>query len=196
MMQPNVITIYTDGGCRLTNGPGAWAWRAEYPDGTYREEVGHDLCATNNRMEMTAALRAIEALMPRDKALIVTDSQYLQQGFMSWVKGWRARGWRTASDGEVKNVDLWKSLLKAAEGKDIQFTWVKGHNGTPSNERVDRLCSAEIRRITGKKSRFEKRKNPTLRCPVCQMALSLVEVAGRPHWTCIGWKDHDKEAEV
>ena len=164
--------VYTDGGCKTPNGPGAWAYRIEHPDGKVVERSGPDSVTTNNRMEMMAAVMAMEALPAGAKALFTTDSQYLQQGFTTWYKGWMAAGWKTADGKDVKNLDLWKRMFKAKQGKVIRMTWVKGHANNAGNARVDSLCLQEMRKLIGKQSNTERRSTPFPKCPDCTLPLS------------------------
>jgi ribonuclease HI len=181
------IVVYTDGGCIKSEGPGGWAWRAEWPDGSVFEDSGSDPVTTNNRMEMMAAIRAMEALPLGCTALLTTDSQYLQQGYTTWCKGWIARGWRTADDKQVKNQSLWERMLQARKCKTVRITWVKGHQGNAGNERVDQMATAAIDKLTG---RTRKSAGGRLRCPTCRSSMTLVTIQRVPHWFCKGWEAH------
>lgn len=137
------MEIYTDGACRGNPGPGGWA--AVLRSGG-REKVlqGCEPETTNNRMELTAAVRALQALKQPAQIVVYTDSKYVQQGISEWLPAWRARGWKTAGKKPVKNQDLWQALEQAAHGHDIEWRWVRGHAGNPYNEQVDRLAVAAI----------------------------------------------------
>ncbi|HEX4182100.1 MAG TPA: ribonuclease HI [Caulobacteraceae bacterium] len=136
-MTPEVV-IYTDGACRGNPGPGGWG-AILMAGGRERELCGGDLATTNNRMELTAAIEALEALKRPCRVELHTDSQYLRNGITEWIRGWKARGWRTTS-GPVKNADLWRRLDEARARHQVDWRWVKGHNGHPLNERADALA--------------------------------------------------------
>jgi ribonuclease HI len=132
------ITVYTDGSCEPNPGPGGWA--AIILDG--KEETilkGSHPNATNNRMELTAALEALRSLDPAKPIILYTDSQYLKNGVESWIKDWKARGWKRRG-GPLVNADLWKQIAEVTDSRKITWRWVKGHNGNPYNERVDRIA--------------------------------------------------------
>lgn len=135
----SLVEVATDGACLGNPGPGGWAALLRF-SGRERELVGGEPMTTNNRMEMMAAIVALEALKRPCKVRLRTDSQYVRQGICDWLAGWERRGWRTASGGEVKNRDLWQRLRDAAKPHDIDWVWVRGHSGDPDNERVDRLA--------------------------------------------------------
>ncbi len=137
------VEIYTDGACRGNPGPGGWAATLEYGE-HLRELSGAEAMTTNNRMELTAVIRALEALKRRVAARVHTDSEYVRRGITEWLPNWKARGWRTADRKPVKNQDLWEQLDAAAARHDIEWKWVKGHSGVPGNERVDALANAAI----------------------------------------------------
>jgi ribonuclease HI len=138
-----VIEIYTDGACRGNPGPGGWA--ALLQRGVREKEIsGAEAHTTNNRMELTAVIRALEALKRPVRASVYTDSQYVRRGIREWLPQWKARGWRTAGRKPVKNQDLWQRLDQLAAGHEIEWHWVPGHAGVPGNERVDRLANAAI----------------------------------------------------
>jgi ribonuclease HI len=138
--QPTVaVEIYTDGACLGNPGPGGWGALLRC-SGVERELSGADSETTNNRMEMMAAIAALEALKTPCRVHLHTDSQYVQKGITEWVAGWKRRGWRTAAGDPVKNQDLWQRLLAATGGHQITWTWVRGHSGHVENERVDRLA--------------------------------------------------------
>jgi ribonuclease HI len=138
-----VIEIYTDGACRGNPGPGGWA--ALLRSGAHEREIsGAEALTTNNRMELTAVLRALEALKRPVQARLYTDSEYVRRGISEWLPGWKARGWRTADRKPVKNQDLWEQLDVLAGRHRIEWLWVPGHAGVPDNERVDRLANEAI----------------------------------------------------
>jgi ribonuclease HI len=138
-----VIEIYTDGACRGNPGPGGWAALLRKGD-REREISGAEALTTNNRMELTAVIRALEALKRRVQASIYTDSEYVRRGVLEWMPEWKSRGWLTAARKPVKNRDLWEQLDRLVAGHDIDWHWVPGHSGIPGNERVDRLANAAI----------------------------------------------------
>jgi ribonuclease HI len=138
------VTIYTDGACSGNPGPGGWG-AILISGGHEREIMGGEILTTNNRMEMTAAIRALEALKRPCKVELHTDSQYLRQGITEWLAGWKARGWRTADKKPVKNEDLWRELDAARARHDVSWRWVKGHAGHPLNERADALARAGLK---------------------------------------------------
>jgi ribonuclease HI len=138
-----VIEIYTDGACRGNPGPGGWA--ALLKSGAHEKEIsGAQEHTTNNRMELTAVIRALEVLKRPVRARVYTDSQYVRRGISEWLPQWKARGWRTAGRKPVKNQDLWQRLDQLAAEHEIEWHWVPGHAGVPGNERVDRLANAAI----------------------------------------------------
>jgi ribonuclease HI len=138
-----VIEIYTDGACRGNPGPGGWA--ALLLSGEHEREIsGAEEHTTNNRMELTAVIRALEALKRPVQARVYTDSEYVRRGISEWLAGWKARGWRTADRKPVKNQDLWQRLDELQAGHRIEWHWVPGHAGVPGNERVDRLANEAI----------------------------------------------------
>ncbi len=133
------IEIHTDGACLGNPGPGGWAALLRY-NGREREIAGGDSATTNNRMELMAAIMALETLSEPCHVILQTDSQYVRQGITEWMKNWVRRGWKTAAGAPVKNRDLWERLHLAAQRHSIQWNWVKGHSGDPDNERVDVLA--------------------------------------------------------
>jgi ribonuclease HI len=139
----SVVEIYTDGACRGNPGPGGWG--ALLSQGEHEKELsGAEPLTTNNRMELTAVIRALEALKRPTELRIFTDSEYVRRGITEWVKSWKVRGWKTADRKPVKNQDLWERLDALAAGHKIEWRWVKGHSGIPGNERVDRLANEAI----------------------------------------------------
>ena len=142
-MSEGVVEIYSDGACRGTPGPGGWGVLLRY-NGQEKELWGGEADTTNNRMELMAAIRALEALKRRSRVKLYTDSLYVMKGISSWIKDWKRRGWRTADKKPVKNVDLWQRLEELAAKHDIEWQWVRGHAGHPENERADRLANKGI----------------------------------------------------
>jgi ribonuclease HI len=140
---PPAVEIFTDGACSGNPGRGGWGAILRYRD-TERELSGGEVQTTNNRMEMTAAIVALETLKRPCRVRLYTDSQYLRDGITQWLRGWKARNWRTADKKPVKNVDLWQRLDAAAQPHEIEWLWVKGHAGHPENERADALARAAI----------------------------------------------------
>jgi ribonuclease HI len=138
-----VVDIYTDGACRGNPGPGGWA--ALLMRGSDEREIhGAEPHTTNNRMELTAVIRALEALRRPVEARVYTDSEYVRRGVTEWLASWKARGWRTADKKPVKNQDLWQRLDELIGPHRIEWHWVPGHAGVEGNERVDALANAAI----------------------------------------------------
>jgi ribonuclease HI len=137
------VEIFTDGACSGNPGPGGWGAVLRY-DGVEKELSGGDKSTTNNRMEMMAAIQALEALKRSSAVDLHTDSTYLRDGITKWIHGWKRNGWKTAAKKPVKNVDLWQRLEKALERHDVAWHWVKGHAGHPENERADALARAGV----------------------------------------------------
>jgi len=138
------VLIYTDGACSGNPGPGGWG-AVLIANGHERELSGGEPQTTNNRMEIMAAIAALEALTRPCSVDLHTDSQYVRQGITEWMRGWKARGWRTADNKPVKNEDLWKRLDLARTRHEVRWHWVKGHSGHPLNERADGLARAAIK---------------------------------------------------
>ncbi|RRN65857.1 ribonuclease HI [Caulobacter sp. 602-1] len=138
------VTIYTDGACKGNPGPGGWGAILFYGD-KKKEICGGEPATTNNRMELMAAIQALELLNRPCKVELHTDSQYVMKGIQEWIRGWKARGWKTADKSPVKNDDLWKRLDAARERHDVDWRWVKGHAGHPLNERADALANEGLR---------------------------------------------------
>ncbi|MEM1176537.1 MAG: ribonuclease HI [Pseudomonadota bacterium] len=137
------VEIYTDGACRGNPGPGGWG--VLLIAGPHRKEMhGGEYETTNNRMELTAAIEALNALKGRQQVTLHTDSKYVMDGIKSWIDGWKARGWKTAAKKPVKNQDLWMALDTARSKHDVDWRWVKGHSGHPGNERADELANLGI----------------------------------------------------
>lgn len=134
------IVIYTDGACSGNPGPGGWgAWLVT--DGHEKEMCGGETETTNNRMEMTAAIKALEALKRPSVVTIHTDSTYLRDGITKWIFNWKKNGWRTSAKKPVKNAELWQALEAAILPHQVQWVWVKGHAGDPGNEKADQLAN-------------------------------------------------------
>lgn len=139
MAGSEAVEIFTDGACSGNPGPGGWGAILRF-QGVEKELQGGDANTTNNRMEMLAAIHALEAMKRPVRAVIYTDSTYLRDGITKWIHAWKKRGWKTASKKPVKNVDLWQRLEEAMAPHDIEWRWVKGHAGHPENERADALA--------------------------------------------------------
>ena len=143
-----MIEIYTDGACRGNPGPGGWAALLR-KGGHEREISGAEALTTNNRMELTAVIRALEALKRPVDARLYTDSEYVRRGVNEWLPSWKARGWRTAGRKPVKNQDLWQQLDELRLPHRIEWHWVPAHTGVIDNERVDRLANEAIDALAG-----------------------------------------------
>jgi ribonuclease HI len=142
-----VVQIYADGACKGNPGPGGWGailrvGRRE------RELFGGEAQTTNNRMELTAVIRALETLEQASAVEVYTDSQYVQKGISEWLHAWKRRGWRTADKQPVKNLDLWQQLDRLAAPHRIAWYWVKGHAGHPENERADALANLGVEKLS------------------------------------------------
>ena len=137
------VIIHTDGACKGNPGPGGWGALLIYR-GQEKELFGGEPMTTNNRMEMTAVIEALKCLKRPCRIVLYTDSQYVQKGISEWIKGWKARGWKTASKEPVKNADLWQQLDAARQPHDIDWRWVKGHAGHEFNERADQLANRGV----------------------------------------------------
>ena len=137
------VELFTDGACQGNPGPGGWGVLLRY-GGVEKELSGAEPATTNNRMELTAVIRGLEALKRPCRVLVTTDSQYVRNGITDWIRRWRRNGWRTADRQPVKNSDLWRRLDEVAAGHEVEWHWVKGHAGHPENERADRLATAAI----------------------------------------------------
>ncbi|MGC7412576.1 ribonuclease HI [Pandoraea pneumonica] len=142
------VDIYTDGACKGNPGPGGWG--ALLVAGQHRKEMfGGEANTTNNRMELLAVIRALEALNKPCQVVLHTDSQYVQKGISEWIHGWKARGWKTAAKEPVKNADLWQLLDAVSQKHDIEWRWVKGHAGHPGNEAADQLANRGVESLRG-----------------------------------------------
>lgn len=144
-MTPKVV-IYTDGACSGNPGPGGWG-AILISGGHERALKGGELQTTNNRMELMAAIQALETLKRPCRVELHTDSQYLRTGITEWIAAWKARGWRTAGKAPVKNEDLWRRLDEARLRHEVQWRWVKGHSGHELNERADLLARQGLQEI-------------------------------------------------
>lgn len=142
-MSDGVVEIYTDGACRGNPGPGGWGVLLR--SGSQEKELwGGEAATTNNRMELMAAIRGLEALKRPSQVKLYTDSIYVKSGIQTWIHAWKRRGWRTADKKPVKNEDLWRQLDAAREKHQVEWHWVKGHAGHPENERADALANKGI----------------------------------------------------
>ncbi len=137
------VEIFTDGACRGNPGPGGWGVLLRYND-TEKELYGAEAATTNNRMELTAAIRALEALKKPCRVQLTTDSRYVRSGITEWIGNWKKRNWRTADKKPVKNIDLWQRLDDLCSRHEIEWFWVEGHSGHPGNERADALANRAI----------------------------------------------------
>jgi ribonuclease HI len=142
-MSDDLVEVYSDGACRGNPGPGGWGALLRFRNGE-KELWGGEAQTTNNRMELTAVIRALEALSGRSRVRVTTDSQYVQKGITEWLRSWKRRGWRTADRKPVKNDDLWKQLDELNSRHEVEWRWVKGHAGHPENERADALANRGI----------------------------------------------------
>jgi ribonuclease HI len=140
------VEIWTDGGCKPNPGPGGWSAILKYKN-TIKELSGAEADTTNNRMELTAAASALEAITRPCKIILHTDSQYLQNGITRWHTGWVRKNWRNAAGDPVKNMDLWRRILDAAKPHEIEWRWVRGHSGDAMNDRADELATAARERL-------------------------------------------------
>jgi len=137
------VEIFTDGACRGNPGPGGWGVVLRY--GRHEKELyGGEPETTNNRMELMAAIQALESLTRSCKVSLTTDSVYVRSGITQWLPAWKQRGWKTSGGKPVKNIDLWKRLDQAAQAHEVSWHWVKGHSGHPENERADVLANRGI----------------------------------------------------
>jgi len=137
------VVIHTDGACKGNPGPGGWGALLEY-DGRRKEIFGGEPQTTNNRMELVAVIRALEALTRAADVEIYTDSQYVKNGIESWIHGWKRNGWKTSDRKAVKNADLWRELDLLAARHRIRWHWVRGHDDNPGNERADELANLGV----------------------------------------------------
>lgn len=141
------VEIFSDGACRGNPGPGGWGALLRYK-GHEKLLSGGEAHTTNNRMEMMAAIQALESLRRPCKVRVTTDSQYLHKGITEWLSGWKRRGWKTSDKKPVKNADLWERLDRALEAHEVEWHWVRGHSGHPENERADQLATQAIDKLS------------------------------------------------
>ena len=142
-MTEGAVEVYADGACKGNPGPGGWGVLL-IEAGRERELHGGEPATTNNRMELTAVIRALEALPRGSRVRLYTDSQYVQKGMTEWLASWKRRGWRTADRNPVKNEDLWRRLDDEARHHKVEWRWVRGHAGHPGNERADALANLGV----------------------------------------------------
>jgi ribonuclease HI len=145
---PERVVIYTDGACKGNPGPGGWgAWLRW--GGHEKELFGGEPATTNNRMELTAVIESLALLKRRTPVAIYTDSEYVKNGITSWIHGWKKRGWRTAGNQPVKNIELWQRLDALVAAHQVEWHWVRGHAGDPGNERADALANRGVASLRG-----------------------------------------------
>ena len=150
MTDKDIIEIWTDGACSGNPGPGGWGALIRW-NGHEKELYGGDPATTNNRMEMTAVIEALNALKRPSKVTLNVDSTYVKDGLTKWIKGWKRNGWKTADKKPVKNQELWMAMEEACQRHDITWVWVKGHNGDEGNERADGLARKGTEEVRGRK---------------------------------------------
>ena len=145
----DAVVVYTDGACKGNPGPGGWgAWLRW---GEHEKELfGGEASTTNNRMELTAVIEALALLKRRSSVAVYTDSNYVKDGITTWIHGWKKRGWRTAGNQPVKNIDLWQKLDALVAQHQLQWHWVRGHTGDPGNERADQLANRGVASLAGR----------------------------------------------
>ena len=148
-MSKGKVVIHTDGACSGNPGPGGWGAILDY-NGTRKELFGGEPDTTNNRMELKAAIEAINALKRACAVEMHVDSNYVKDGITKWIFGWKKNGWKTADKKPVKNVELWQALDEAIKRHEISWHWVKGHDGNPDNERADELARQGIAEVRGR----------------------------------------------
>jgi ribonuclease HI len=146
-MGAELVEAFTDGACRGNPGPGGWGVLLRYGD-KQKELYGGEANTTNNRMELMAAIMALESLKRECRVRLTTDSEYVKNGITQWLPNWKTRGWRTANKKPVKNADLWQRLERAAAQHEVQWHWVRGHSGHAENERADQLANRGIDELT------------------------------------------------
>ncbi len=146
MSHEQLVEIFTDGACKGNPGVGGWGALLRYA-GHQKEIFGGEKLTTNNRMELTAVIRALEGLSRPCRIRLHTDSTYVQKGISEWIHGWKLRGWRTADKKPVKNEDLWRRLDELAAGHEIEWRWIKGHAGHDGNEQADRLANRGVEEL-------------------------------------------------
>lgn len=150
MSDKPVVVIATDGACKGNPGIGGWGAILRAANGSEKELCGAEAHTTNNRMELTGAIEALNALTRPAHVILSTDSVYVRSGIMTWIHGWKRNGWKTADKKPVKNAELWQALLEATARHEIDWRWVKGHSGDPDNERADALANAAIEDLRGR----------------------------------------------
>lgn len=143
----NIVEIYTDGACKGNPGPGGWGAVMRY-GGAEKQLCGGEPDTTNNRMELMAAIKALETLNRPCEVILTTDSQYVRQGITEWLAGWKRKGWKNSQNKPVKNADLWKRLDLAVQPHTIDWRWVKGHSGHPENELADQLANKGVEELS------------------------------------------------
>lgn len=150
-----VVEIYSDGACRGNPGPGGWGVLLRW-DGHEKTLHGGEPDTTNNRMELMAAIRGLEALKRPCRVVLTTDSEYLRRGMTEWLPGWKQRNWRTAAKKPVRNVDLWQRLDRAVADHQVEWRWVRGHSGEDGNERADELANLGIDEMLAMRGRRQE----------------------------------------
>ena len=143
------VIIHTDGACKGNPGPGGWGAILQAGAGREKELWGGEVLTTNNRMELTAAIRGLQELKRGCSVLLVTDSEYVMKGINEWMVNWKKRGWKTAAKQPVKNADLWQQLDEQVNRHEVKWQWVRGHNGHPGNERADDLANRGVDEVRG-----------------------------------------------
>ena len=143
-MNNSEVKLFTDGACKGNPGPGGWGVIMIQADGSTNEMFGGEVFTTNNRMELLAVIKGLEAIQGIENINIYTDSKYVKNGITLWIKNWEKNGWKTASKKDVANQDLWLSLIRLVENKSIKWNWVKGHSGNQGNERADLLANRGV----------------------------------------------------
>jgi ribonuclease HI len=141
------VTIYADGAAKgngTPNSKGGWGYHTLFKDGTVTEKFGGEKPSTNNRMELTAVIQALQSLDAKHNVTMFTDSEYVIKGLTEWLPGWKRRGWKTSTGAAVKNIELWQQLDQLASRHAVAWNWVRGHNGDPGNERADALANMGV----------------------------------------------------
>ncbi|HVR97545.1 MAG TPA: ribonuclease HI [Thermoanaerobaculia bacterium] len=178
------VTVYTDGGADPNPGPGGWGIVLLAAGGKTKELHGGEPHTTNNRMELTAAIRALETLKQRCRVYLFTDSQYLRKGVTQWLPGWIARGWRR-KDGELQNEDLWRRLADLVLEHDVEWSWVKGHAGNRWNERADQLATLAVRDQRAARGASPSAKAPAAAPPDADIFLRISCAKGKGGWAAL-----------
>lgn len=182
------VTVYTDGGADPNPGPGGWGVVLLAAGGANKELRGGEPHTTNNRMELTAAIRALEALKQRCRVHLFTDSLYLRKGITQWLPGWVARGWRR-KDGELQNEDLWRRLADLVREHEIEWSWVKGHAGNRWNERADQLATLAIREQRAARGAAPSAAGPAVAPPDVEVFLRISCAKGKGGWAALVRQD-------